>query len=66
MELLSAVRLGVTMNLVPGLNIADVNELFVLTQPAHLQALKGRTLEAPERDVARANLVRDRLKPELN
>jgi protein arginine kinase len=66
MELLSAVRLGVTMNLVPGLNIADVNELFVLTQPAHLQALKGRALEAPERDVARANLVRDRLKPELN
>jgi protein arginine kinase len=66
MELLSAVRLGVTMNLVPGLNIADVNELFVLTQPAHLQALKGRTLEAPERDVARASLVRDRLKPELN
>jgi protein arginine kinase len=66
MELLSAVRLGVTMNLVPGLNIADVNELFVLTQPAHLQALKGRTLEAPERDIARANLVRDRLKPELN
>lgn len=66
MELLSAVRLGVTMNLVPGLNIADVNELFVLTQPAHLQALKGRVLEAPERDVARANLVRDRLKPELN
>ena len=54
------------MNLVPGLNIADVNELFVLTQPAHLQALKGRALEAPERDVARANLVRDRLKPELN
>lgn len=66
MELLSAVRLGVTMNLVPGLNIADVNELFVLTQPAHLQAMKGRALEAPERDVARANLVRDRLKPELN
>ncbi len=66
MELLSAVRLGVTLELVPGLNVADVNELFVLTQPAHLQALKGRTLEAADRDVARASLVRDRLKPELN
>lgn len=66
MEQLSAVRLGAVAGLFPDVLLPDVNELFVLTQPAHLQALRGKEIAAPERDVLRASLVRDRLKPERN
>ena len=66
MDLLSAVRLGAVAGFFPELRLPDVNELFVLTQPAHLQALKGKEIAPPERDVLRASLVRDRLKPEKN
>jgi len=63
---LSAIRLGIDLKLLPGLAMSDVNELFVITQPAHLQAQKGRELSPDDRDVARANLLRDRFKPESN
>ncbi|MAG54707.1 MAG: protein arginine kinase [Planctomycetes bacterium] len=63
---LSAIRLGVNLQLLAGLNMSEVNELFVITQPAHLQALKGRELGPDDRDVARANLLRERFKPESN
>jgi protein arginine kinase len=38
-----------------------VNELFILTQPAHLQKIEGRFLSSAQRDVKRANLIRRRL-----
>ena len=60
-ELLSSVRLGVNMGILDTPPINVINELFILTQPAHLQKLKGRTLDAPERDKARAEFVRTRL-----
>jgi len=61
MELLSAVRLGVVLKLLDAPKLEEVNELFVLTQPAHLQKLRGKELEADERDVERAALLRKRL-----
>jgi protein arginine kinase len=39
-----------------------VDELFILTQPAHLQKQFSDKLSAEERDVLRADMVRDRLK----
>jgi protein arginine kinase len=66
MERLSAVRLGAVAGLFPDLVVPDVNELFVLTQPGHLQSLRGKEIAATERDVLRAQLVRERLKPEKN
>jgi protein arginine kinase len=39
-----------------------INELFILTQPAHLQKLEGKKLSANERDVKRAQIIRERLK----
>lgn len=60
-ELLSAVRLGVNIGILDKPPISAINELFILTQPAHLQKLEGRTLDAPERDKARAAFVRSRL-----
>ena len=66
LDLLSAVRLGVNLRMLPNLSIGEVNELFVITQPAHLQKLQGRALEPGERDAARATLLRERFKPESN
>ena len=60
-NLCSAVRLGVSLGL-PGLGpIHVINELLVLTQPAHLQRAHGGELTLAERNVYRAQLVRERL-----
>ena len=61
LDLLSAVRLGVDLGLMNGLNRTTVNELFIFSQPAHLQKLEGKTLSAKERDTTRAQLIRNRL-----
>ncbi len=60
--LLSAIRLGVDMGIIKNMDRRTVNELFILTQPAHLQKLEGRMLNANERDVKRAEIVKERLK----
>lgn len=65
MDLLSAVRMGVNLGLIENLPLETVNQLFLSTQPAHLQKLEGRRLDNAERDVVRAALVRSRLS-ELN
>ncbi|MBU4304302.1 MAG: protein arginine kinase [Candidatus Omnitrophica bacterium] len=61
-ELLSNVRLGCDVGLIKGLTREVINELFILTQPAHLQKLEGKTLNAQQRDVKRAELIRDKIK----
>jgi protein arginine kinase len=64
LEYLSAVRLGVHLHLLPSrVTIDVVNELFVLSQPAHLQRLATGPLEPKARDVARATMIRTRLGP---
>jgi protein arginine kinase len=62
MNLLSLMRLGVDLGLFPGADRSLVDELFILTQPAHLQKLHSEKLSAEERDLLRADMVRDRLK----
>jgi protein arginine kinase len=62
MELLSALRLGVNLGLVDDLTIPTVNELFIHTQPAHLQKLMGASLDGEERNAARARYLRTRLR----
>jgi protein arginine kinase len=62
LEMLSAVRLGVNLAILPKtLTIETVNELFVSSQPAHLQKLATGPLEPKQRDIARATLLRKRL-----
>lgn len=61
MGLLSMVRLGVDMGVVSDIDRRAVNELFILTQPAHLQKIEGKVLTSSQRDVKRANLIRRRL-----
>ncbi len=51
MHLLSSVRMGVNLGLIPDLNIPAVNELFIRTQPAHLQKLTGGELDTVDRNI---------------
>jgi protein arginine kinase len=52
----------VDLELFPGAERSLVDELFILTQPAHLQKQFSDKLSAEERDLLRADMVRDRLK----
>lgn len=61
MDLLSSVRMGINLGLIDDLEIPTVNELFIHTQPAHLQKLRKERLESAERNVARARHLRQRL-----
>jgi len=60
-ELLSMLRLGHDLEIVKGMGPGLINELFIVTQPAHLQKIEGRKLTANERDVKRAQIIRDKL-----
>jgi protein arginine kinase len=59
--LLSHLRMGVHLGRVKDVDIRTLNELFLLTQPAHLQKLSGRKLEGDIRRAARADYIRQRL-----
>ena len=61
MHLLSSVRMGINLGLIDDLEIPTVNELFIHTQPAHLQKLRKEHLESSERNIARASYLRLRL-----
>src|SRR5512136_2023136 len=63
MNLLSLMRLGVDIGVFPGVDRALVDELFILTQPAHLQRQHSGKLSPEERDMLRADMVRERLRP---
>jgi protein arginine kinase len=65
LNLLSAVRLGVNMFVLSDVRISTLDELTILTQPAHLGRREGRELDTSERDILRADLARDRLGPSL-
>ncbi len=61
MHLLSSVRMGINLGLIDDLEIPVVNELFIHTQPAHLQKIQGKSLEVDDRNIARAAYLRTRL-----
>lgn len=60
-ELLSLIRLGTDLKLIKGLDIALINELFIIIQPAHLQKLEKKKLNPDQRDIKRAEIIRERL-----
>jgi len=61
-ELLSAVRLGCDVGIIKEIDRSTINELFIITQPAHLQKLEKKKLSSQERDVKRAEIIREKLK----
>jgi len=58
MNLLSGVRLGVSLKLLPGLRVYTLNKMMIFTQPAHLEQAAGRDLPQAEGDAHRASFVR--------
>ena len=54
MYLLSLARLGVNLKRVTNIDIRLINELFLLTQPAHLQKITNKEMEPQQRAQVRA------------
>jgi protein arginine kinase len=59
--LCSAVRLGVDLGILKGLEMPLINELFLLSQPAHIRKREGEEITPEERDSRRADYVRRRV-----
>ncbi len=66
LQLLSHLRLGVNLGRINAVDTRTLNELFLLTQPAHLQRVTGVELKPAERRIARSNFLRSRLAPKLD
>jgi protein arginine kinase len=58
MNLLSGVRLGMSLQLLPGIRVYTLNKLMIFTQSAHLEQAAGRDLSPVEQDAHRAAYVR--------
>ncbi len=59
MNLLSGVRLGLTLKLLRTPRVRTLNEIMIFAQSAHLERRAGRTLDEGDADVFRAVLVRE-------
>ena len=62
LNLLSIIKLGVDLGAFPEERRFSIDELFIETQPAHLQKTSQQKLNAEERDHLRAQIIRERLK----
>jgi len=60
MNMLSALRLGLSLGIIDKFSYRELNELLIITQPAHLQKYMGKEMDNVERDIMRANLIRQR------
>jgi protein arginine kinase len=58
-RLLSDIRLGIDLDIIKELDSKTINELIVLTKPASLQKYYKATLEPEERDIKRAELIKN-------
>ena len=63
MHLLSKLRMGINLDLMDAVTIAMVNRLFLETQPAHLQKLKGSPLGTSDRNLERGQYLQSALGP---
>ena len=61
MRLISDLRLGVALNIIPGPGVSLLNELMVKIRPAFLRKISGQEMSPPERKVYRAGLIREEL-----
>jgi protein arginine kinase len=61
MHYLSKIRMGVNLGLIRDLPVTVINKLFIHTQPAHLQKLRGKLLGTADRNVERASYLQKHL-----
>lgn len=59
LNLLSTLRLGADLAMLDHLSRRELDMLFISIQPAHLQKLQEKDLEPEERDVVRAEMLRE-------
>lgn len=59
LNLLSTLRLGLDLGMRNQFSRRELDMLFISIQPAHLQKLKEKELEPDERDVVRAQMLRE-------
>jgi protein arginine kinase len=64
MNLMSGVRLGASLKLLPGLRVYTLNKIMIFSQAAHLEQAAGRDLSPAERDAHSAAVVRRILRTE--
>src|SRR5438045_9031881 len=62
LNLLSVIKIGIDLGAFPEHQRLQIDELFIETQPAHLQKSSQQKLNAEERDHLRAQIIRERLK----
>ncbi|MGH7458079.1 MAG: ATP--guanido phosphotransferase [Longimicrobiaceae bacterium] len=65
MNLLSGVRLGVSLKLLPEHSVFTLNQIMIHSQSAHLEERAGQPIERNEVGVRRATFVRDSLAGEV-
>ena len=58
-ELLSSVKLGTDLGILKELDDFKVLKLYTLTKPANLQKHLGKLLDAAERDIKRADVIKE-------
>ncbi|MCC5829085.1 MAG: protein arginine kinase [Phycisphaeraceae bacterium] len=61
LQYLSHLRLGVNLGRIQQIDIPRINELFLFSQPGHLQKLTENPMDQTTRREARATLIRERL-----
>jgi protein arginine kinase len=54
--------MGINLKLINDLEIATINKLFIHTQPAHLQKLRGIELDTADRNIERAHYLQRHLR----
>lgn len=60
MNLLSAVRLGIALDIIDFIDIPIINEILLFSQPAHLQKYYLEEMDQDKRDYIRAQMVREK------
>ena len=63
MDLLSRVRLGVHMDIIPQTSASTINEIMVLGQPGHLKKYIRQGITSKDLDSIRAKAIREKLRP---
>ena len=60
-NLLSLLRLGLDLGYFPDMDPEVVDELFIVTEPGHIQFKEAKKMSPEERDIMRATQLRERL-----
>lgn len=61
MHYLSRMRMGINLGLIRDIEMPTINQLFIHTQPAHLQKIRGIELDSADRNIERASYLRRQL-----